>query len=325
MRKPRDKNESSGQIVPLEKARAVAKPKPVTQRAFKRFVEACDELCEYCTEFGAVFQGLSHALTIAGLEGDAEYCQELMARCEAGLVRFDRPENYVADEDGEPMLSPVYISKRLGIMLASYPNANLSDPEGYVRMTTERLGVTNVSEVSLESALCEAVDKHKFPPATAELLPIIEQHIERWRARRWTIQIQEADRTRLRAIESLIERKRIQDENNRERELQQAINAVRGAMRVTRELAQKIGAKQMDIEKTKQELAALVQKHSEAERRESELLRKLNKLEASEDGRTADAAGELDSHGCAELDLSNHGALRRRASAARPSARAGGR
>src|SRR5262249_10148512 len=101
MRKPCQENESAGQVVPLEKARAVANTNPMGWRAFKRLTEDCDELRESPEKLTGVFHQSSPTMTIASLERDAEYCRNLVARCEVGLARFDDMANYEAAEDDE--------------------------------------------------------------------------------------------------------------------------------------------------------------------------------------------------------------------------------
>jgi hypothetical protein len=300
MRKPRDENESAGQVVPLEKARAVAKPKALTSwRAFKRFVDDCNELRQYCEKLSGVFHNPRQTMTIENLAADARWCQELVARCEAGLARFDDPANYETDDEGGLVLSHEHIAKRVTVMVASFPNANPTDPDGYMKMMIEHIGVIDASQLSLESALREIVDTHKFAPAIAEVLKVIERHIEIWHERRFAIR--GTEERRLAAIETLIECQRKQEQDQRERELAQAVNAVRNAMQSTRKLAQQIEDKKRTIELEKEALAKLQDALVAAEQRESELSRKLRSLYPTED--EAAAAAELEGLGCAELDL----------------------
>jgi hypothetical protein len=303
MRKPRDENESAGQIVPLAKARAVAKPKPMAWRAFNRFVDSCDALCRYREKLSRAFSETTPTMTIARLEGDAEYCRDLVARCKAGLARFDDPANYEPDDDDDEfvVLSHDHIAKRVTVMLASFPNANPTDPDGYVKMLIEHIGGTNVCQLSLESALREIVDTHKFAPAIAEVLSVIERHIAIWRERQHAIR--ETEDRRLAAIEKLIECQCKQEQDQRERELAQAVNAVRNAMQSTRKLAQQIEDKKLTIELEKEALAKLQDALVAAEQRESELSRKLRSLHLTEDERAEVAAAELEGLDCAELDL----------------------
>jgi hypothetical protein len=302
MRKPRDEN--GGQVVPLEKARAVAKPKALTSwRAFNRFVDSCDALCRYGEKLSRAFSETTPTMTIARLEGDAEYCRDLVARCKAGLARFDDPANYEPDDDDDEfvVLSHEHIAKRVTVMLASFPNANPTDPDGYMKMLIEHIGVTKVCQLSLESALREIVETHKFAPAIAEVLSVIERHTMTWLERQHAIR--ETENRRLAAIETLIECQRKQEQDKRERELAQAVNAVKNAVQSTRKFAQQVAAKQQEIENEKEALAELREAHAVAEQRESELSRKLRSLYPTEDESAATATARLDGYGCAELDL----------------------
>src|SRR5262249_8471943 len=193
------------------------------------------------------------------------------------------------------------IAKRVTVMVASFPNANPTDPDGYMKMLIEHIGVTNVCQLSLESALREIVDTHKFAPAIAEVLSVIERHIEIWGERRFAIRGTE-DR-RLKAIKSLIECQRKQEQDKRDREFEQAVTAVKNAMKSTPTLAQQIEDKKRTVALEKEALAKLHEAHAVAEQRESELLRKLRSLDATEDERAAAAAAKLDGYDCGDLDL----------------------
>jgi hypothetical protein len=297
----KSRNNATGQIVPLENARAVAKPKRVTFRAFNRFIDDIEELGEYTEGLKKLLAGNKDRCADEVEFEDAEYCRELVARCKAGLERFDHAENYDEDDDGERVLCHAHIAKRIGIMVASFPNANPTDAEGYVQMLVEHVAATGVSELSLGSACREIVETQKFAPAISEVLDVIKQHIELWRSRRFVIR--EAEGTRLAVINRLRERERKEQEEEREREFQQAISAVKNAMAMTRSVAQEIKNLKQSMEFDKKALAKLCEQHARAEQRESELLRALRKLAVSEEELAAAAAAKLDGFGCGELSL----------------------
>jgi SPX domain protein involved in polyphosphate accumulation len=281
---------ATGEVVPLE-SRAVAKPTkaPSTWRAFNRFVADVDELLEYKIELYKIFSPSENddVRTPADIEGEAEFCQGLVARCRTGLERFDHTENYEEDEDGERVLRHSHIAKRVGVLVASFPNANPSDVDGYVTMLVEHIGGTAVSELSLETACREIVETQKFAPAISEAMSVINKHIELWRDRRCAIK--EAEGVRLAVIRSLreLEQKRKQDEHAQK--INEACRVLKRAMESTRWL--------------QSELAKLRERLAQAEQAESEAMRALRKLTMTEEEQEAAAEAKLDGSGCGELSL----------------------
>jgi hypothetical protein len=283
------KDAGSRVVVPIEQARALAKPKPARWRDFKRLVADADELEEY---YGTLMKADSQ--TVAELERDAEWCQELVAKSRAGLARFDPPENYEDDDEGEDVLCQAYIAKRIGVMVASFPNANPACPDGYVRMLIEHVSATKASALSLESACREIVETQKFAPAISEVMEVIAKHIDEWSQRRFVIR--EVENRRRGKITALVEREEEKRKQARELEISRATNAVQSAIKATRNVAGEIAA-------TETALATLRQRHAAAEKHESECLRKLRALTATEEEREAEAAAKANSAGCAELEL----------------------
>jgi hypothetical protein len=102
-------------------------------RAFKRFMASADELQEYYDDLCEQRWGRAkYPKTAASLKEDAEWCQELVAKCRAGFERFDSNSNYEDDEDGESVLKTVHIASRLGVMIGSWMNA-LRNRRNYLR------------------------------------------------------------------------------------------------------------------------------------------------------------------------------------------------
>jgi hypothetical protein len=88
------------------------------------------------------------------------------------------------DDDGT--LSSAYIANRIGVLMASFPHGGPPSPE-----------------VFLESTCREVVDKRAHMPVVKEIVPVLEQHIEQWRARRSAMQWVES--ARIEAVKALVE------------------------------------------------------------------------------------------------------------------------
>jgi len=321
------KDASAEVVVPIEQGRALAKPKPPKWRDFNRFVVDADDLVDFDDRLNGMPSGR--------IEDSAEWCQELAARCKAGLKRFNRRENLDDPDDDESELSQAYIAKRITVMVASFPNANPSSPEGYMQMLVEHVSaIEGLTEVELESACREIVETQKFAPAISEVLEVIHKHTEQWFARYYVIR--NVERHRREAMERAVKREQEEKKQAHEREVQRATYLARDAMRATQELAHKIEEaksalaelteqhameladcierranimanmknRHAEMEKTAEEaIAALIKQHAEAERRESEEMRKLRALTATEEEQEAQAVAKANGAGCAELPL----------------------
>lgn len=285
------------QVVVLAKqAGALVKAKPPTWRDFNRFVADFDELKEYYDEIVDAKVGRAEypRYSTDYDDEDAERCQELVTRCEAGLERFDRRDNYDDPDDDESPLGQEHIAKRVGVMIASFPNANPSSPEGYVQMLIEHVGaVEGLTEPALESACREIVETQKFAPAIAEVMPIVNEHVDRWFMRKRALH--NVRRVRLETIKELIEREQKQQKEAREEEIKQATHAAQRAKVRTQLLAKeylnaqsKLGQLHEQHEAVENVLRAtiakLVEEHAEAEKRESEANSKLQALIAESQG-----------------------------------------
>jgi hypothetical protein len=276
--KKRPPDSGSKEIVSalLENARTVAKPKRVAWRVFNRFVADVERLREYVGGLYELRWGPAQgdAKTAADIEGEAEFCQALVARCNAGLARFDHADNYDEDDDDDEqrVLSDAHIAIRIGILVASFANANPGNPGGYVTMLIEHVhAVEGLSEIALESACREIVETKKFAPTIAEVLSVIKQHIAQWRERRSAIR--EAENLRLAVVDVLREHEQKRKEQARENAILRARSDVSAAMATTQRLAKEIAA-------AGTALATLRQRHAESEKHESEAMRRLRALTA---------------------------------------------
>ena len=234
------------EIVPTDKARALAKPKSVKFRDFNTFVEEVDRLVEFNKGLNEMASG--------DIEDSAEWCQKLIAKCNAGFERFNnRRENLDDPDDDESGLSQAYIAKRISVMVASFPNANPSSPEGYMQMLVEHVSaIEDLTEVELESACREIVVTQKFAPAISEVLEVIRKHQEKWFGRYGALWY--AEENRCEALTRALKREQEQEKQEHEREVERATYVLKYAMEKTQRLAK-------EIEHAKAVLADLVGKH----------------------------------------------------------------
>ena len=286
-----------------KQAGALTKAKPPKWREFNRFVDDVDQLVEFKDELNSMASG--------DIEDNAEWCQKLVAKCKAGLERFNRRENLDDPDDNESELSQAYIAKRVTVMVASFPNANPSSPEGYMQMLVEHVSaIEDLTEPALESACREIVETQKFAPAISEVLEAIRKHQEKWWDRYYAIKC--AERDRCEALTRALAREQKEEKQAREREIEKATYAAQSAMRATQRLAQEIEdaktkwtkiierngevverrREMLESEKlihaqvqneAKEAIAKLIERHAEAEKRESEAKCKLQALLAQED------------------------------------------
>jgi hypothetical protein len=248
------------EIVPTDKGRALAKPTPRKFRDFNRFVNDVEVLVDFD-------DGLN-GMTSGDIEDNAEWCQKMVAKCKAGLEQFNRRENLDDPDDDESDLSQAYIAKRITAMVASFPNANPSSPEGYMQMLVEHVSaIEGLSEVALEGACREIVVTQKFAPAISEVMEVVRKHVEQWCIRRWTIH--SVERYRCKALEAAIKREQEQEKQEHEREVERATYLLKYAMEKKQQLAQ-------EIENAKAELASYLERHpmelAECIRRRDEIL-----------------------------------------------------
>jgi hypothetical protein len=221
------------------------------------------------------------------IENSAAWCRELAARCRAGLKRFDRrPENSEDPDDDESELSQAYIAKRITVMVASFPNANPSSPEGYMQMLVEHVSaIEDLTEVELEGACREIVETQKFAPAISEVLEVINKHTDKWSTRRLAIRYVEQDLHQ--AMKRAVEREQKEQKEAHERAIQCSKNALRSWTRDVQRLAEEIEKVKAEAkaiaEAAETKIAALMQRRAEVERRESEEMRTLEALTAAQE------------------------------------------
>jgi hypothetical protein len=313
-REPERAKNGGAKLVPAKASNSLVTATTVSQstddavkwwRAFKRFRRDVEELREYYEDLCEERVGRGDPPRMPGdLEQDAEWCQELTAKCKAGFERFDRADNYEQDGD-DHVLKVAPIAARLGVMMGAFMNPTTQSPELFGRAMVEQVAdIYGLSMVALETACREIVKTEKWPDIP-KVVDVVSKHVSRWRGRRWALAM--AERTRLELIPILIEREQKKKEEAHEHEVQQATYQVRDAMRTTQRLAKEIESAKTalanEIETRNAALAKLIEKHAEWEKRESELMRKLRALTATEEEREAAAAAKATGAGCAELRL----------------------
>jgi hypothetical protein len=291
---------------------AIAAPPPNADemvkwwRAFKRFMADCDELAEY---YGSLWteriEEAEHARTPAELEDDADWCQKLVAKCEAGLERFDPEDNYEQDHEGNEMLKTGPIAARLGMMIGSFINTLPQSPELFGRAMIEQVAdIEGLSMPALETACREIVRTEKWPDIP-KVVAVVSEHINEWNTRRRAVFW--VERERLELISILTKREEKKKKGERERAITGQRYAVNQWIRETQRLAREIEAGKValaeEIERRNARLAMLAQKLAEAERRESEEMRKLRALTMTEEEQEEQAIAKANRAGSAELRL----------------------
>src|SRR6516165_525080 len=196
-----------------KQAGALVKPKPPKFRDFNRFVDDVDRLVAFRDELNEMASG--------DIRDSAEWCQKLVAKCKAGLERFNRRENFDDPDDKESELSQAYIAKRVTVMVASFPNANPSSPEGYMQMLIEHISaIEGLTEVELEGACREIVETQKFAPAISEVMEVVRKHREEWFGRYYAIR--RVEEKRCEALTRALKREAEEDKKAHEQAIDKA-------------------------------------------------------------------------------------------------------
>jgi hypothetical protein len=313
---PKQDKNSGAKLIAIKSGKSVvaAAPPPVGTddmvkwwRAFRRFMRDLDELKEYYDDLceDRAGQETDGVRTVAMLEEDAEWCQKLTAKCKAGFERFDPPHNYEPDDEGDKVLKTAPIAARLGLMIGAFMNPTTQSPELFGRAMIEQVAaIEGLSMVTLETACREIVKTEKWPDIS-KVVDMVSEHVDQWCERRRAVYA--VERVRLELIPILIEREQKEKQAAYKREVEQATARVHDAMRTTQRLAKEIEAAKValakEIETRNAALAALVQKHFVAEQRESECMRKLRALTATEEEQEAQAVAKANGAGCTELRL----------------------
>lgn len=319
-------------VVPLEQARAVAKPKPVKFRDFKRFVAEVDELVANKKDLLDLYHGKSKSTASGEVEEFyGEDCDKLVAKCKSNLERFDRRENYEDPDNDESPLRQDYIAKRVGIMVASFPNANPSSPEGYLQMLVEHLfAVDGLTQIALESACREIVETQKFAPAISEVLEVVDEQISKW-SEHLNVIFYDFKGLRRELIDKLMKREQEEREEaiwSARKQLENAISWRKECMQKIEEAWTEAGVASNEMffaemfftepedEEVKAEakaeweaaakaaqakIAVLKERHARCEEHESECMRKLKALTATEEEIAAAAEIKTNGAGTAEL------------------------
>src|SRR5262245_59745548 len=104
-----ERAKNGGANVPVKASKSLVAAATVSQstddmvkwwRAFRRFMRDVEDLREYYEDLCEERVGRGDPPRMPGdLEQDAEWCQELTAKCKAGFERFDRRDNYEQDGD----------------------------------------------------------------------------------------------------------------------------------------------------------------------------------------------------------------------------------
>jgi len=275
-------------------------------RAFRRWVADLDELEQYYDDLSEERRGQGNpSRTPADLENDAEWCQELTAKCWAGFERFDPADNCEQDDDLEDVLKTAPIAARLGVMIGSFMNSTPQSPELFMRAMVEQVAdINGLTVPALETACREIVRTEKWPDIP-KVVAVVTDHVHEWGNRRFALIW--AERTRLALIPILIEREQKKKKEEQERAFNAALSEAKSAMATTQRIAKEIEAAKTAAKKAADEadakIAKLMQVHYVAEQRESECLRKLRNLNTTEEEKEAQAAAKANGFGCGKLQL----------------------
>jgi hypothetical protein len=255
--------------VPLQTEK---RKKPTARlREFNQFARDAETLRDYANELLRNKPG-DWRLAV-DLEEEQDSIAALAAEVQAGFATHDPPDLYQA-EGQTRQLRLSYIAKRVGVMLAAFPNASPGSADGYAQSLIEHVAAHDgVNALALESTCRQVVETMKFPPSVAETLTLLDEQIQKWRGRGWMAKSVNnilANAIRLR----------------REREAKEAIAEARrsatSAARRKQTLAQEIEETKAGlakvIEETEAKIAKLVEQRAAAEEQEREAIEALEKL-----------------------------------------------
>jgi hypothetical protein len=285
--------------VPVVKSAALpTKPPPVQWKDFDQFVATADELVEFDRALGHDSRNPNEARHASGdLEDCLEWCKGLVAECNEAMGRFDPSANYPSpdsDDDGDCNLKKSVVSKRLGVLIGSFPNAVPHSPEVYMKMLVEEVAAfPGLDTIILESACREIARTCKFAPSLSEVLEVLKKHYERWGKRYLVIGGIEASCNR--AIKARIKWEVDEEQRERARKVSAAQWSLKSAQGAVAKLEEEIEGtkKEWDDRRrfhleyllgkrksTKEKLESLSAQHKEATERAAKCAAVLAELEA---------------------------------------------
>lgn len=92
-----------------------------------------------------------------------------------GLSAYAPPENGRAYR--------AQLSAHLGLLLASYPTSNISDPRAFAKVLLDEVLTLTPALPAVATACSELRRTQRFMPAICEVVAAIDRHQERWQAR----------------------------------------------------------------------------------------------------------------------------------------------
>lgn len=107
----------------------------------------------------------------------------------AGREVFERDELYRERKTSRPNLTGCWtlreitrrvVTEKVGLLLASFPNASPGNGEGYVGMLIEEIVAANPSASALEATCRELRRSKNFAPSIAEMLKELRTQTESW-------------------------------------------------------------------------------------------------------------------------------------------------
>src|SRR5262249_7055998 len=120
----------------------------------------------------------------------------------------------------------------------------------------------------------EMVETQKFPPAPAEVVAMLNDHVESWRNRKWALDDYETTRDALKA--ALIKHKEAKEKEARDKPVHEALRRRDQAL-------MRMHEQRRAIETGRAALDEAIQQHAEAQAHVAECARKLDEAIAARD------------------------------------------
>lgn len=183
---------TNGQQLPAVPTRA----NPV--KALRQFVNRCDDLKDHYEWL----QKLRKELATMRRYIHPDRAQKVLDNASLALREYEEHYRDMAKElecdydekfnpksayDEDDDITEEQVSKHIGLLLGSYPNANPGNDEAYVRIMVSEVMAECPSLVVLESACSQIRRANKFPPTTAEVIKAIEEEWKAWSPRLWAM------------------------------------------------------------------------------------------------------------------------------------------
>ena len=170
----------------IRSARVPAKPKR-EYRDFDDYVRAAELLDRYAAyaydEEKQEGRWIRHETALA-----------VYREWDAAFEHFERDDQYEQTKHKKPdllgahtdrVIKQRFVSEQAAIPIGSFPNANPSSPEMYLRMLVEEIIAANPRASALEATCRHIRRTATWLPTVAEFLKVLRTEMERWEERVW--------------------------------------------------------------------------------------------------------------------------------------------